>query len=70
MVASTDGGAVQAGGAAAGGPSAAAAAALLSAPHHGLHSPRSRLMERRVDVALLGPGDIAGEACVYACMQL
>ncbi|WIA30393.1 hypothetical protein OEZ86_000479 [Tetradesmus obliquus] len=58
-------------GASGGGSSAstAAAAALLSSPRHGLHSPRSRLVERRIEVALLGPGDLAGEASAlgHAC---
>eukprot|EP00883_Tetradesmus_obliquus_P004781 jgi/Sobl393_1/1515/SZX72241.1 len=70
METSTDG-ATLASGTGGGGSSAstAAAVALLSSPRHGLHSPRSRLVERRVEVALLGPGDLAGEASAlgHAC---
>jgi hypothetical protein len=43
--------------------SEAAAAALLASPRHGLHTPRaSRVSEQQVELAVVGPGDIIGEA--------
>lgn len=39
----------------------AAAATLITSPQYGLHSARSRLTARRTELAVLGPGDIAGE---------
>eukprot|EP00775_Hariotina_reticulata_P011618 gene11618-11762_t len=42
----------------------AAAAELVSNPRHGLHSSRSALVDHNMDLAVLGPGDVAGEACL------
>jgi hypothetical protein len=41
-----------------------AAAALLAAPHLGLHTPRGRLQEQQVEVALVCAGDVLGESCL------
>lgn len=52
---------------ASGGTGLAAAAALMTSPRYGLHTARSRLTAGRTEVAMLGPGDIAGECCNLGC---
>jgi hypothetical protein len=45
-----------------GAAAAAAAAAMLASPRHGLHSPRTRVSEQQVELAVVGTGDILGES--------
>lgn len=40
----------------------AGAAALMASPRLGLHTSRHITVERSVEVAVLGPGDLAGDA--------
>jgi hypothetical protein len=40
----------------------AAAAALLASPRHRLRTPRARVTDQQVELAVVGPGDIIGEA--------
>lgn len=43
------------------------AATALASPRHGLHSPRPRVPEQQVELAVVGPGDIIGE-CTRDCV--
>lgn len=44
----------------AGGADSPAAAAWLLSPRHGLRSPRARVTEQQVELAMVGQGDILG----------
>lgn len=44
----------------------AAAAALLASPRHGLHTPRARVSDQQVELAVVGPGDIIGRSRTIA----
>lgn len=44
----------------------AAAAALLASPRHGLRTPRARVSEQQVELAVVGPGGIIGKASTHS----